>query len=56
MELKDWVKLSEGLKCPNCDDVGFIVVPDDRGGWEEQQCQFCYQCEDSIFRRLKDDL
>jgi len=56
MQLEDWVKLSKGLKCPSCDDTGSFPVPSDYGGWEQQQCEFCWTCPESIFRRLKDEL
>ena len=66
-ELRDEVLLlrsnmrhSAGLKCPNCDDQGFMVIPgiafvDDFGKlYQEpvqQQCEFCYTMKGSVFQR-----
>jgi hypothetical protein len=38
-------------KCPSCEDVGWFPVQTDYDEWEQQQCEFCYTVEDSIFMR-----
>ena len=49
------VEASAGLKCPNCDDVGWYSGSYLDGGGEEAeeqiQCEFCYTVADSIFNR-----
>ncbi len=55
------VEASDGLKCPNCDDVGYSVEAvqartpySDHGDdfeLEQVQCEFCYTVPDSIFNR-----
>ena len=50
-ELEGWTKVSLGLKCPSCDDVGWFPVKTDYDEWEQQQCEFCYTVHDSIFNR-----
>ena len=64
-ELKQQIATSLGLKCPNCDDVGFTVedvqdVSMGLGGHgetlEQEQCEFCYAVPDSVFnRRARDE-
>ena len=46
-EIKQWVEIAGGIKCPCCDDVGWYV------GYEGEQiqCQFCYECPESVFNR-----
>ena len=51
VEKEKWIEIAGGIKCPNCDDEGFKPVQDNYGGWEQEQCQFCYECQDSIFSR-----
>ena len=46
-ELTEWNGISIGLKCPACDDVGWYVA----FNGEQEQCEFCYTCPDSIFNR-----
>ena len=46
-ELTEWNGISIGLKCPACDDVGWYVA----FSGEQEQCEFCYTCPDSIFNR-----
>ena len=46
-ELENWLKISKGLKCPACEDVGWYCG----FGGEQEQCEFCYTCPDSIFAR-----
>ncbi len=72
---KKWIDIAGGIKCPNCDDSGGVVVEYTRAEagccgqllptgeccgnaipipvatQELQQCQFCYECPDSIFNR-----
>lgn len=42
-----WIDISKGLKCPACDNVGWYVGLDG----EQEQCEFCYTCPDSIFNK-----
>ena len=46
-ELTECNGISIGLKCPACDDVGWYVA----FNGEQEQCEFCYTCPDSIFNR-----
>jgi len=46
-ELVNWINLAGGIKCPACDDVGWYVGYEG----EQVQCQFCYECPDSLFNR-----
>jgi len=48
-----WIPVSAGLKCPSCDDVGWYVVNQhyNQPEGEQEQCQFCYECPDSVFNR-----
>jgi hypothetical protein len=52
-DLEGNVAASAGLKCPNtgCNDTGCIdrQVGDD--DWEQEQCEFCWCVDDSIFNR-----
>ena len=48
-ELEGWIKIAGGIKCPNCNDEGFNPVDDGYGGWQQEQCEFCYTCPDSMF-------
>ena len=50
-ERESLLKVSGGLKCPNCDDTGAIPRQDGYGEWYPEQCEFCYTVEDSIFNR-----
>ena len=45
------VGVSGGLKCPNCDDVGFSAEQDGQGEWYQEQCEFCCTVEQSVFNR-----
>jgi hypothetical protein len=51
--LKDLIATSGGLQCPDpaCNNQGWspIQVRDDE--WEQQQCEWCYTVEDSVFMR-----
>ena len=53
------VEASAGLKCPNCDDVGFTVEQNTSHFNEEDfvqvQCEFCYTVPDSIFNRRMEE-
>ena len=53
--LEDDLSVSGGLKCPNCNDVGWFTESymDHRGDEcpEQIQCEFCYTVKDSIFNR-----
>lgn len=59
IKLRHQIETSGGLKCPNCDDVGFYaeakLVPGYDGepdvDWEQVQCEFCWTVDDSIFSR-----
>lgn len=46
-----WMKNSEGLKCPSCDDIGGFAVRYSNGEWQQMPCQFCHECPDSLFNR-----
>ena len=46
-DLTECIGISIGLKCPACDDVGWYVA----FNGEQEQCEFCYTCPDSIFNR-----
>ena len=36
--------------CPNCENIGWYIVADNyTGEAQQEQCQFCYTEEDSIF-------
>ena len=52
-ERERWIPVSAGLKCPSCDDVGWYPVERSWGQpeGEQEQCEFCYTCPDSIFNR-----
>lgn len=52
-ERLSWVDMSPGLKCPSCDDTGGFPVDDGHGGCEEQQCEFCWVVDDSIFNKSR---
>ena len=52
--LRHNIKISGGLKCPNCDDEGYTPEQDGYGYWYQQQCEFCYSIPDSIFERNDD--
>ena len=49
------IENSGGIKCPNCDDVGWYVVNRcfDQPEGEQEQCEFCYTCKDSIYHRTE---
>ena len=49
--LEGEVKMSGGLKCPSCEDIGWYPVQTDFDEWEQQQCEFCYTIDGSIFNR-----
>lgn len=51
--LEEGIRISAGLKCPNCDDVGFIPVQVSEDHFEQEQCEFCYTIPDSVFNRGK---
>jgi len=44
---------SAGLKCPNCDDVGWYPNQISDDDWEQVQCEFCYTIKDSVFNRTQ---
>ena len=46
-ELEGWINVAGGIKCPACDNVGWYVG----FNGEQEQCQFCYECPESIFNR-----
>ena len=54
-EFRHLLALSGGLKCPNCDDVGFTVVQNtsrfDEEDWAQVQCEFCYTINASVYLR-----
>lgn len=50
--LPEQVAISLGLKCPNCDDVGWYLGVCD-GDAQQIQCEFCYTVEDSVFNVRK---
>ena len=52
-ERERWIPISAGLKCPSCDDVGWYPVMKSWGQpeGEQEQCEFCYTCPDSVFNR-----
>lgn len=45
--------LVKTVKCPNCDDVGWYVVPGRDGEPEQEQCEFCEMVPNSIFNISK---
>lgn len=45
--------LVKTVKCPNCDDVGWYVVPGRDGEPEQEQCEFCETVPNSIFNISK---
>ena len=50
--LEHWIKIAGGIHCPHCGDQGFTVYPSMPDGEPAQeQCQFCYECSDSVFNR-----
>jgi len=57
------VEESGGLKCPNCDDVGYTVECEIIPGYDNEpdvdqvqvQCRFCWTVPDSIFMRRGGD-
>ncbi len=59
--LRGILTVSDGLKCPNCDDVGYTatakIVPgydcEPDVDWEQTQCEFCWTMPDSIFMRQR---
>jgi len=42
----------EILDCPNCDNVGWYMVPDSEGRPTMEQCQWCYTVSNSRFNSL----
>ena len=48
--LRHFIAISGGLKCPSCDDDGWVQIADDA----KVQCPFCYEVPDSIFARSQD--
>jgi hypothetical protein len=53
-ELQSWVAASAGLKCPNCNDSGGYPRQISEDEVVEEQCEFCWVVEDSIFNRNRD--
>ena len=35
-------------KCPNCDGSGSVPVEGGDGGWEAEQCQWCFEREAAL--------
>jgi hypothetical protein len=45
----------EILDCPNCDNVGWYMVPDPEGRPTMEQCQWCYTVSNSRFNSLSNN-
>lgn len=39
----------KGQHCPNCPDQGWYAIQNRNGDPEQEQCEFCYTVEDSVF-------
>ena len=50
-ELRKDIDISNGLACPDCDDSGSYPVITGTGEVKQEQCQFCYECPDSVFNK-----
>ena len=48
-----WIDMSPGLKCPNCNDTGGYAIDDGHDGCQEEQCEFCWVVDDSIFNKSR---
>ena len=43
---------SDPQNCPNCENVGWYMVPDSEGQPTMEQCQWCYTVANSVFNSL----
>jgi hypothetical protein len=50
-KLNEYLDIAGGISCPDCDDSGGYPVITGTGESNLEQCQFCYECPDSVFNR-----
>jgi hypothetical protein len=55
-ELEGWIAASDGLQCPSCDNTGGYPRQISEHEVVEEQCEFCWVVDDSVFNRNRKKL